>query len=33
MKNNFQNKMQIIHFLVASNNIDFKHVYHVIVYR
>ena len=33
MKNNLQNKMQIIFFLVATKNIDFNHVCHVIVYR
>ena len=33
MKNNLQNKMQIIYFLVATKNIDFDHVCHVIVYR
>ena len=33
MKNNLQNKMQIIFFLVATNNIEFNHVCHVIVYR
>ena len=32
MKNNIQNKMQITYFLMATKNIDFDHVYHVIVY-
>ena len=34
MKNNLQDKMQIIFFLMASHNIDFDHVFlfvHVIV--
>ena len=29
MKNNLQNKMQILFFVMASNNIDFDHVCHV----
>ena len=33
MKNNLQTKMQIIYFPVATKNIDFDHVRHVIVYR
>ena len=33
MKNNIQNKMQITYFLMASENIDFDHIYHVTVYR
>ena len=33
MKNNLQNKMQIIYFLVATKNIEFNHVCHVIVDR
>ena len=33
IKNNLQNKMQITHFLMASKNVDFHHVCHVIVYR
>ena len=33
MKNNLPNKMQITIFLVASKNIDFDHVCHVIMYR
>ena len=33
MKNNLQNKMQISFFLVATKNIEFNHVCHVIVYR
>ena len=33
MKNNLQNKMQIIYFLVATKNIEFDHMCHVIVYR
>ena len=33
MKNNLQNKMQITLFLMASNNIDFDHMCHVIMYR
>ena len=33
MKNNLQNTMQIIFFLMASKNIDFDHVCHVIVYK
>ena len=33
MKNNLQNKMQIIYFLMASKNIDFDHVCHVIVHK
>ena len=31
--NNLRNKMQITHFLMASKNINFDHVFHVIVYR
>ena len=31
--NNIQNKMQITLLLMASSNIDFDHVCHVIVYR
>ena len=33
MKNNLQNKMQITFFLMASKNIDFGHVCHVVVNR
>ena len=33
MKNNLQNKMQITYFSMASKNIDFDHVYHVVMYR
>ena len=33
LKNDLQNKMQITHFLMASKNIDFDHVCHVILYR
>ena len=33
MKNNLQDKMQIILFLMASYNIDFDHVCHVNMYR
>ena len=32
MKTNLQNKMQITFFLMASKNIDFDHVCHVVVY-
>ena len=32
MKNNLQNKMQIIYFLMACKNSDFDHVRPVIVY-
>ena len=32
MKNNLQNNMQITYFYLASKNIDFDHVSHVIVY-
>ena len=33
MKNNVQDKMHISYFLMASKNIEFDHVCHVIVYR
>ena len=33
MKNDLQNKMQIINFHVATKNIEFNHVCHVIVFR
>ena len=33
MKNNLHNKMQITYFLMASKNIDFDRVCHVIMYR
>ena len=31
MKNNFQNKMQITYFLMASKNTDFDHTPNVIM--
>ena len=33
MKNNLQIKMQITYLLIASENIDFDHVCHVIMYK
>ena len=33
MKNNLQIKMQFTYSLMASKNIDFDHVCHVIMYR
>ena len=33
MKNNVLFKVYITYFLMASKNIDFDHVCHVIVYR
>ena len=33
MQNILQNKMQITFFVMASNNIDFDHVFHVNMYR
>ena len=33
MKNNLQNKMRITIFVMAINNVDFDHVYHVNMYR
>ena len=33
MKSYLQNKMQITRFLIASKNIDFDHMCHMILYR
>ena len=30
IKNNLQNKMQVVYFSMASKNIDSDHVFHVI---
>ena len=33
LKNNPQNQMQITYFHMASKNVDFDHVCHLLVYK